>query len=252
MFSDENIVSMTACIIGSWALVVSFGFFALAIKNLQLPSYQDEFLVTTVDTKNKEDEDKKSKILDGTLILCGAFLVFFTASIDILFQSQIYIFGLCGPLKLTAQHAGMLNSAYFVSILIGRIMAIPLSMVITSSIMILCSCLGCLVFGIILITMGTHNIIALFTSTCFIGFHVCFFIGSIINWLTSEIKNMNSKHVSFIFLGSPLANCIIPPLASRLFYSKGPIFVFYTIILCVILLFSCFIVMNVLAKYKKK
>lgn len=243
-------MSLTAYIIGSWTLLVGCGFLSLIVINLELPSYQEEILIPT--TNINETKPKESNPwVDRSLLFCGILFVFFLVGIDITFQSQIYIFGLCGPLKLSAQHAGWLNSVYFVSLLIGRIVAIPLSIIISPTVIILCASLGCLVFAIILVSLGAHDVIALFIATAFIGFHVCFFLGSIINWLTSQIKNMTSKHVSIIFLGGPLANSMIPPLASKLFYSKGPIFVFYTTILCDILLIVCFVIMNIIAKWKR-
>ena len=245
---------LTSYIIGSWSLIVGLGLFILGIVNIELPSFQEEALVVTNNETKSADKQAKnnSSWLDRSLLFCGILFVFFMSGIDILFQSHIYIFGLCGPLKLSAQHAGWLNTVYFVSFLIGRIVGIPLSMIISPTFIIFGASIGCLVSSIILIYIGMHNIVALFVCTGLIGFHVCFFIGSIINWLTSQIKNMTSKHVSIIILGGPVANSLIPPLASKLFYSKGPIFVLYTSILCVILLIFCFIVMNVIAERRRQ
>ena len=249
---------LTSYIIGSWSLVVGLGLLILGIVNIELPSFQEEVLVVTnIDEITKTSADKQqaknnSLLLDRLLLFCGILFVFFMSGIDILFQSHIYIFGLCGPLKLSAQHAGWLNTVYFVSFLIGRIVGIPLSMIISPTIIIYGASIGCLVSSIILIYIGMHNVVALFVCTGLIGFHVCFFVGSIINWLTLQIKNMTSKHVSIIILGGPIANSLIPPLASKLFYSKGPIFVLYTSILCVILLIFCFIVMNVIAERRRQ
>ena len=114
---------LTSYIIGSWSLVVGLGLLILGIVNIELPSFQEEVLVVTnIDEITKTSADKQqaknnSWLLDHLLLFCGILFVFFMSGIDILFQSHIYIFGLCGPLKLSAQHAGWLNTVYFVSFL---------------------------------------------------------------------------------------------------------------------------------------
>ena len=125
---------LTSYIIGSWSLIVGLGLLILGIVNIELPSFQEEVLVVTNNETKSADKQAKnnSSWLDRSLLFCGILFVFFMSGIDILFQSHIYIFGLCGPLKLSAQHAGWLNTVYFVSFLIGRIVGIPLSMIISN------------------------------------------------------------------------------------------------------------------------
>ena len=80
------------------------------------------------------------------------------------------------------------------------------------------------------------------------GFCACFQFGSGITWLSSNIPNMSSRQVSFIFLGANLANCVFPPLASKLFTDIDPNWVFYLTMLSLILTIVCFFFMNLVAK----
>ena len=88
-------------------------------------------------------------------------------------------------------------------------------------------------------------------ATGLMGFCACFQFGSGITWLSSNIPNMSSRQVSFIFLGSNLANCVFPTLASKLFNDLGPNWVFYLTMLSLILTIVCFLFMNVIAKKLK-
>ena len=87
-------------------------------------------------------------------------------------------------------------------------------------------------------------------ATGLMGFCACFQFGSGITWLSSNIPNMSSRQVSFIFLGANLANCVFPPLASKLFNDPdlGPNWVFYLTMLSLILTIFCFLFMNLIAK----
>ena len=64
-----------------------------------------------------------------------------------------------------------------------------------------------------------------------------------INWLTSNISDMSSRQVSIIFLGSNMANCVFPPLASKLFNEIGPTSVFYMTIVALIITLICYSLM---------
>ena len=79
------------------------------------------------------------------------------------------------------------------------------------------------------------------------GFCACFQFGSGITWLSSNIPEMSSRQVSFIFLGSNCANCAFPALASKLFNDFGPNWVFYLTMISLILTILCFMTMLVIA-----
>ena len=75
------------------------------------------------------------------------------------------------------------------------------------------------------------------------GLCICFLFPSGINWLSSNIPNLSSRQISIIFLGSNLANCIFPPLASKLFNEFGPIYVFYMTLIVLIITLICYLLM---------
>ena len=133
------------------------------------------------------------------------------------------------------------------------------------------SILGCLLSTTILVSFGTYNTYALFIgkkqefffkkivwkihskieiffcsftlATGLMGLCICFLFPSGINWLSSNIPNLSSRQISIIFLGSNLANCIFPPLASKLFNEFGPIYVFYMTLIVLIITLICYLLM---------
>ena len=60
----------------------------------------------------------------------------------------------------------------------------------------------------------------------------------------------NKAKLSCIFLGSNMANCVFPALASKLFNDFGPNWVFYLTLISLLLTILCFLAMCALAKYR--
>ena len=153
---------------------------------------------------------------------------------------------------MTPTGAGWLNTIYFATYLAGRLVSIPLSTMVSPSTIIVGSSLGTLVATVILIFFGIYESIALFISTGLMGFSACFFFGSSITWLTSNIPtDMKSRPMSFMFMGANLATCVAPILASKMF-DLNPIYVFYLCLVYVISTIICFLFMTLLARSGKK
>ena len=120
------VLFMPCYIIGTWIFVTSAGFIILGLKNIDLPKYNNN----QIDDKKVKIDEKKSrqkKYHGIVLVICGILSIFLTNGIDITFQSQIYIYGLCGPLNLSAEYAGWLNTLYYANYMVGRLVSIPLS-----------------------------------------------------------------------------------------------------------------------------
>ena len=173
-----------------------------------------------------------------------------TNGIDITFQSQIYIYGLCGPLDMLPEYAGWLNTLYYASYMVGRLICIPLSTMVSPTVMIFISIIGCLINSAVIVTFAAQNSVILFTATTLLAFHVGFLIPTIITWITTYIENVSSKQISIVLLGSPIASSIYPSLTAKLFNDFGPIYVFYTTIICAVLQLLNFSFMNFIASKK--
>ena len=220
-------------------------------RNLKLPDFNSP----KPDEKDLEDStngkvqtSNSSKRKEVILVFMGIVFMFLAYGIDMYFQSQIYVFGLCGPFELSPGYAGKLNTTYFASYLIGRLLSIPISTILSPNGIIILALIGSGVSSVLLSIFGSTNLTMLYVNTGVMGLFIAFFVGSGINWLTTNVENISSKQVSLVFLGSPLANCVFPPLASFLLYEFSPECVFYTSVSCVLVLTFCFAFMNVIAK----
>ena len=66
---------------------------------------------------------------------------------------------------MTATNAGWLNTVYYATYTVGRLLSIPLSTMISPAKIITCSCLGALTATIIMVFFGINNSLGLFIST---------------------------------------------------------------------------------------
>ena len=117
--------------------IVTIGYFYQCFKNLKLP-----FIQTNQNSNVKENSMITNPRKDITLVIFGIAFMFLSYGIDMYFQSQIYVFGLCGPLKLSPEYAGWLNTTYFANYLLGRLISIPLSTLLAPNSIISLSLLG--------------------------------------------------------------------------------------------------------------
>ena len=126
--TETSVLLMPCYIIGTWIFITGIGFVFLGFKNLSLPKYCQS--KNTIEDKKFEKIDnisQQNKWQEIMLVFCGIISIFLINGIDITFQSQIYIYGLCGPLNLSPEYAGWLNTLYYANYMVGRLVSIPLS-----------------------------------------------------------------------------------------------------------------------------
>ena len=150
---------------------------------------------------------------------------------DSFFQSQTFTYGLCGPLELTTQEAGYLNSAFFGAYLFGRILGIPLSGIITPTILVATNLVGTFFCSILLICVSIWlNTTLMFIGTTMMGFFICYLFGCGINWIINIVSySQTSSATSVAFVGGHLGNFIYPPIASFIIQRVGNHTLFYLV-----------------------
>ena len=126
---------------------------------------KDEINNSTGTTVNGNSNSKRNIIL----ILFGILFMFLSYGIDMYFQSQIYVFGLCGPLELSPEYAGWLNTIYFANYLLGRLTSIPVSTILSPNSIIFISLVGSSASAIMLSIYGSWQWIILFIGTGTVG-----------------------------------------------------------------------------------
>ncbi len=131
--SFEMVMLGPCLIIGLWQLSVALLFLLQAGRNIELPTYQsnEDEEPEGVPAEGIVPKCKKTELKNMALIGLGfVFYVLFNG-VDSYFKSQTYTYGLCGPLHMSANSAGWLNTLYYSLYLTGRLISIPLSTVIS-------------------------------------------------------------------------------------------------------------------------
>ena len=139
-----------------------------------------------------------------------------------------------------------LFSLYFGCYLVGRLIGIPLSTVVSPDAILWSSLVGALSSSLFLTIFGHSDSYTLFLCTGLMGFCTCFFFPSGITWLTKNIPTL--KQVSFVFIGSNAANCVFPFLASHLFNEFGSNAVFYLTCATEAASIVCFLIMILVSR----
>ena len=223
-------------IVGFWMLTTGLGLMFLGFKNFKLPDFNpDKPIPTTVQIQNSPEDEKDlssklnvNKKREHVICWLVGLLIYFEVSLEMVFHSFSYTYGLCGPVKMTPIDAGWLNSIFFITFTVGRICSIPLSTFLNPGTILVLAHIG--TFTSIAILVLFESLLGYYIAFGIAGFFACFCFGSTITFLTNNTPSMKSRPMSFIFMGASLAGCISPPLASYAF-DQEPIYVFY---LCMI------------------
>ena len=104
-YNGWPILTFPFVIVGFWKLVTGIGLVFLAVKGFQLPSFfgpsnPSDFNVETTKPEEVDDVVIMEKWRGNTLLWLICLFFFLFCGLDILFQSGIYTFGLCGPLGM--------------------------------------------------------------------------------------------------------------------------------------------------------
>ena len=151
--------------VGVWVLFTAFGFVILGIIDLDLPSYSGpsgiEAPISNIDQDYNEPPKFPKWRINALLWLMCLFIICIF-SIDMIFTSESFTFGLCGPLKMSLSQAGWLNCVFLVNYLAGRLVSIPLSTMVSPEKIILGSSLICFGASVLLVIFGNSSTIAMF------------------------------------------------------------------------------------------
>jgi hypothetical protein len=206
----------------------------------------------TANNGQNNHNQHKSNICNSPywIVFLASLFYFFSQGVDGFFQSQTYSFALCGPLKLEPKFASYINSAFFGSYCLGRIISIPISQKVHPSIIIISALTLCCLSSAFLSLFGGSSLEALLVGNAIMGLSISFQFPSGLTWLASEMPGgMKSIYTSFMFTGSNCGWIVLPPLASTLFYVISPSAPFVTAFICNIFHMIIFIAMHKLSRY---
>lgn len=186
-------------------LIASVGIFALFVKSPAIST--DE---------SKADEGSRLRF---ALILPYALVFLLYLGVEVSFSGWLYTYTITlHPAAITG--AGLLTSAFWAALAIGRLIAIPLSTRLRPRSILLIDFLGALISLIIILTLSS-SLVALWAGT--IGFGLC--IASIFpTWMAfaNQRIKVNGKISGLFYAMNALGAMTVPFLCGRVFDAQGP------------------------------
>jgi len=199
-------------------LITATAFLVLALLGLPMPQFYD--MVSTSEEAPK-NEQKGGNLRHPNLILVLSFFYFtFSCGLEAFFQSQSFTFALCGPHLFPPSQAATLTTIYFSSFLTGRFSGILLSNFVSTTTIILCSQVGCVLSSLFLAFCAGWLREALYLGTAAMGFSVSTMFASGYSWLAEQVDLTGSRG-GVVFLGANFGWLIFPPIAGAVIFA-GP------------------------------
>ena len=234
-------------IIAIWHFITAIGMLVLGFSGIEMLSYYS-------DSSHEQNSDTNSFTRVRywkTLLVMIYVYYFFSCGLEGFFQSMTYTYGLCGPLKMSAKEAALLNSLYFGAFVFGRSSGIVISRYIEPTKMILTSLLGCVAAALLLSILASTSRIGLYIGTCLMGFCVAFQFASGISW-TANLFNVTGKLSFIFFVGAYSGFLSIPPLAGAIFtVDKSKVGFYYLALAITCLQAILFVIMLQVSKFKR-
>ena len=219
--------------------------------NICLPYKMPVYETYAQDLKNKSLASGDLKELrDYYLGLLLVTFYFATCGSERLFQAMQFIFGLCGPLKLSPGEAVIIDKCFNGGFMTGRFVSIFLVQYISPKkmlkISLSCSCL----MTVILTLMSTYSASFLYLSVLLYGLALSWQFGSMYSWCSEHMDLVGTRN-SFISIGCAMGGMVTPPICGYVFHRISPISIWYMNTICVILqVFSSLMLFHMLKEDK--
>lgn len=148
-------------------------------------------------------------------IITAAFFFFFLyVGVEVAYASYLATFAVQGPLRMSEPQAAVLTSAFWGAFAFGRLIAIFISMRVSSARMLLADLAGAL-FATILLTAAAKIEPAVWTASVLFGLSLASAFPTAFN-LCERYIEVNSRAASFFVVGSSLGEMVLPLIVGTL------------------------------------
>ena len=149
-------------------------------------------------------------------------LVFFCSicGSERLFQSLEFTFGLCGPLKLSAKMAVIIDDCFNGGFFIGRLLSVLAVNFMTPKLMLKFSLILCTLSTLLLSLEADNSVTLLYICTALFGFAVSWQWGSAFSWSAENLDVVGPK-ASIFSIGCSMGS-ISPIIGGYLFHRWTP------------------------------
>ena len=137
-----------------------------------------------------------------------------------LFQSLEFTFGLCGPLKLSAKMAVIIDDCYNGGFFIGRLLSVLAVNFMTPKFMLKFSLTLCTLSTLLLSLEADNSVTLLYICTALFGFAISWQYGSAFSWSAANLDVVGPK-ASIFTIGCSMGS-ISPIIGGYLFHRWTP------------------------------
>jgi FHS family Na+ dependent glucose MFS transporter 1 len=169
--------------------------------------------------KSQAEEQVAPSQIHYPLVIAAALFLFFYVGAELAFGGWIYTYAV--TLKLAdAAGAAYLNSGFWLSFTVGRLLSIPLAVRFKPPQVIWIASLGCLAFLGLLISFPNSSAV-LWLAVVALGFFMAPLWATGFN-LAGQSLNLTARLSSFILLGDSFGGMVLPWLVGRVLGIIGP------------------------------
>ena len=155
----------------------------------------------------------------------------------------LFSFATEAEVQFTKDEASYLQSAFWGSFTLGRLLGIPLAKYFTVNSMIIGDIIGNLITAIVLSLWGASNSTVLWVFSCFMGLFVAVVFPNGMSW-SNIYLDMNSMAVMVILCGGSVGGFLYTPITGSLFENVGPETLMYVMVAYAVLLAIVYILMQ--------
>ena len=179
------IISGVAVILSAWCFIPLAVMTVSSSESLDMPVHED--LQQDSFKDGWESSDSNTIRSFYPLILLVFLFYCISCSIERIFQSTVFTFGLCGPLALSPQSAAISDSSYNGGFLAGRVIGTLLAGFVRPRNMLLVSLTLCLAASVVLAATASSSALGLYVGSGLVGFGVSWQYGSAFSWTAQKM-----------------------------------------------------------------
>ena len=184
-----------------------------------------------VDAHNKSAEPVR-----WIVAVLVAFFLFCVVGSEVVFAGWIHTYAL--TLDFTPETAAYLNSAFFGTFTLGRLVIIPIANQVRPRTILLVDLIGALVSALLPILWPTSALI-LWIGVCGVGFFTAPLFATTLTWAERRIT-MTGQVTSVFFMGSSTSSIIFPWFVGQLFEAVSPRITVYAELFTILAAFVVF------------
>jgi len=194
------------------------------------PSSKRATLLQRRRREGKGKEEKAFKI--RVLVLLFLFYALYVG-LEVTYGGFILTYAVRGPPKMNKDRAAFLTSVFWGCFSVGRLLGIPLSRLLSPTLLLLLDVFLTCVSAMGLVISGRKIPSILWVCSGTLGFGMSSICACGINWAEQYIS-LTGKATALLVVAAATGEMIVPIVVGQLFESKGPISLMYVVLFIVI------------------